>query len=314
MESIKQTLKQMTRFNRTGQAMEPLLNKLKQQPAITKFLSENPEAEEDLFSRYLAKAYEVMEAQQHCDHCPGLERCPNVLPGHQPHLIYDKGSITVTYQPCYLKRQADQQKRQQSLIKSYYVPKAVLKASFQTIDVSSPERSEALKEAGRFVERYLENPKLVNGLYLHGDFGVGKTYIMGAVLNRLAERARVESLMIYTPDFFREIKNAIQDQTVEEKLDYIRKVPLLVLDDIGAESMSPWIRDEVLGSILQRRMMDQLPTLFTSNYDLEELEAHLAYSNKSGTELLKARRLMERIRHYTVDIFISGKNRRSMNN
>ncbi|MDI5788502.1 hypothetical protein PO124_09190 [Bacillus licheniformis] len=40
----------------------------------------------------------------------------------------------------------------------------------------------------------------------------------------------------------------------------VKSTPILMLDDIGAESMSSWVRDEVLGAILQHRMSQQLPT------------------------------------------------------
>jgi primosomal protein DnaI len=311
VESIQQTLRQFSAFKERGPSLKGIVEQLKQEPVIEAFLQEVPEAATRLLEKDLTKAYEVVEADKHCQACPGLERCPNLLAGHQPQLIYDKGSLTVAYKPCSLKRTNDAQIRQKALIQSFYVPQDVLKATFRTLDKSDPGRQDAIEAAGLFVKHYLDDPRGIKGLYLYGQFGVGKTHIMGAIMNALAERAQVESLMVYTPDFFRELKGAIQDQTVEEKLEYTRKVPLLILDDIGAETMSPWIRDDVLGSILQRRMMNGLPTLFTSNYDLDELEEHLAYSNKSGTELLKAKRLMERIRYYCDAVSLSGMNRRA---
>lgn len=86
----------------------------------------------------------------------------------------------------------------------------------------------------------------------------------------------------------------------------------MILDDIGSETISSWIRDDVLGAILQYRMMEGLPTLYTSNLDYDELEEHLAYSQKSGAEQLKAKRIMERIRHYTIPQYIGGANRRTI--
>ncbi|GAY75012.1 helicase loader DnaI [Sporolactobacillus inulinus] len=101
-------------------------------------------------------------------------------------------------------------------------------------------------------------------------------------MKRLAERRHITSLIVYVPDFFREIKGAIQDHSVDEKLEVLKKTPVLILDDIGAETITPWIRDEVLGSILQYRMMDHLPTLYTSNFNYDELEDHFSYSQKAG--------------------------------
>ena len=57
-------------------------------------------------------------------------------------------------------------------------------------------------------------------------------------------------------------------------------------------------------------MAEKLPTLFTSNYDYDELEEQLAYSEKGGIERLKAKRIMERIKHFTTFVEVGGQNRR----
>ena len=63
-------------------------------------------------------------------------------------------------------------------------------------------------------------------------------------------------------------KNAINTGQVKEMLDQVKKAEILILDDIGAEQMSPWVRDEVLQVILQHRMQEILPTFFTSKFQL----------------------------------------------
>ena len=310
MESIKSVLLRWKGTMDVEKNYRRLFETVAGDPHILRFREEHPEATEAVLAKGLPKAVEYLEGIKACENCPGLDKCPTLLAGHTPRLTVDKGSLAIVYQPCPLKREADRRKRQAALIHSIYIPKEILKATFRTIDKSESGRHDALEAAARFVHQYLEDPAKAKGLYLYGPFGVGKTHIMGAILNALAEHKGVESMMVYTPDFFRELKGAIDDRTLDEKLDYIKTVPVLVLDDIGAETITPWIRDDILGSILQRRMMDRLPTLYTSNYDLEELEDHLAYSNKSGTERLKAMRLMERIRPFTVAVPVTGKNRR----
>ena len=111
----------------------------------------------------------------------------------------------------------------------------------------------------------------------------------------LAQR-RVKTVAVYVPEFLREMKQSIQDQTLNEKIDFVKRAPVLILDDFGAESMSAWTRDEVLGTILQYRMAEQLPTFFTSNFSYDELEHHLTYSQRGEKEVVKAARIMERIR------------------
>lgn len=308
MESIKSAVRKMAGSVDIDKHYKVLFEKVMGDPRVETFKKANPNVPDRMFMKALPKLVEFLEGAELCASCPGLDQCPSILKGYEPSLSIDKGTIEVVYHPCALKIQADREKRQSELIHSLYVPKDALKATFKTITKDQSGRLDALDAAGRFVQQYLQDPADAKGLYIYGPFGVGKTYIMGAILNTLAERKGVESMMVYTPDFFRELKGSIEDQTLNQKLDYIKSVPILVLDDIGAETMSPWIRDDILGSILQRRMMDNLPTLYTSNYDYDELEGHLAYSNKSGEESMKAKRIMERIRYLTNEVPVSGKN------
>ena len=83
-----------------------------------------------------------------------------------------------------------------------------------------------------------------------------------------------------------------------------------MLDDIGADSLSSWIRDEVLGVILQYRLQEKLPTFFSSNFSMAELQKHLTVNQRGDEETLKAARIMERIRFLSQEIIVSGPNRR----
>lgn len=82
-----------------------------------------------------------------------------------------------------------------------------------------------------------------------------------------------------------------------------------MLDDIGAETQSAWFRDEVLGSILQYRMMEQLPVFFTSNFNLQELIGQLE-ETRGKVEQVKAKRIIERIKQVSNIVKIDGENRR----
>ena len=84
-----------------------------------------------------------------------------------------------------------------------------------------------------------------------------------------------------------------------------------MIDDIGADSMSAWIRDEVLGVILQHRMQEQLPTFFSSNFNMDQLEQHLSVTQRGDEEPLKAKRIMERVRYLSREIWVIGENRRN---
>ena len=83
----------------------------------------------------------------------------------------------------------------------------------------------------------------------------------------------------------------------------------LLIDDIGAENNSAWARDEVLGTILQYRMDNDLTTFFTSNFTIEELETVLSETSK-GNDIIKSRRIIERIKCLTNELSLVSVNKR----
>ena len=95
----------------------------------------------------------------------------------------------------------------------------------------------------------------------------------------------------------------------KERFNYIKKINILLIDDIGAENVTPWGRDEILGTILQYRMENGLTTFFTSNLTYDELETVLSLS-KGKIEELKATRIMERIKNLSINMSLIGENRR----
>lgn len=307
MEPIRDTLAEMIKNDKFQSTFSKIKSKVLANREVQTFIKDQS-ITKPMLEKGLAKLYEFDRQQENCLACTGLENCANVIQGYSPELIVTHEAIDVTYHRCPLKVKYDEEQRQHQLFESLYIPKEVVNARLSQVDID-PERIEAIQLADQYIAEFKKG-KTQHGLYFYGDFGVGKTFLMCAIANELALQKNVKSLIVYTPDFFRELKNAIGDDTFHDKLNYIKTVPLLILDDIGSEAISSWIRDDVLGSILQYRMMEGLPTLYSSNYDYDGLEDHLAYSAKAGTELLKAKRIMERIRHYTIAQFIGGANRR----
>ena len=70
----------------------------------------------------------------------------------------------------------------------------------------------------------------------------------------------VSSTLLHYPSFVIDVKNAIGDGNVKTLVDELKLSEVLILDDIGAEQSTPWVRDEILQVILQYRMQENLPT------------------------------------------------------
>jgi primosomal protein DnaI len=294
------------RFPEQAGFIERKSQEIKRHPDIAQLIERHC-IDDKTLKQSLTRLYQYVTEIEHCRRCPGLSRCPNDMKGYTPHIDYNGVYFDFHYMPCNKKIADDNRRELEKRISSHYIPGEILNATFHEID-RDERRMDALNAVMAFCLRYREGEPR-KGLYLYGPLGVGKSYMLGAACRELAKRG-IPSLMVYLPDFLREIKTAIQDNSIDEKVSALQEVPVLVLDDIGAETVSAWVRDEILGAVLQYRVAANLPTLYTSNYSYDELENHLSYSYKGGLEEMKAKRIMERIRYYTDAYYVGGPNRR----
>ncbi|MBU5265610.1 primosomal protein DnaI [Virgibacillus proomii] len=308
MKPVQSTLQKWMRENKNFQEhYAKIKQEILNDPEIKTFLAKHPQLAKKEIDKNLIKLYEFKSQSKQCDKCTCLDKCINMLPGYSPILHVEGGELHLSYEKCFQRIDYEKQQEQQRLVQSLYMPKQILEAKIDYID-ADPKRSKAVREILNFIEKCKQNiPQ--KGLYLYGPFGVGKTYFLGALANKLKE-IYISSALIYMPEFVREMKASMKDDSLNTKLDYFKKADVLMLDDIGAEMQSSWFRDEILGSLLQFRMMEGLPVFFTSNYSMEELESHLALT-KTGVEKVKAGRVIERIKQVSQPIPVFSENRRT---
>ncbi|MED3571334.1 primosomal protein DnaI [Cytobacillus praedii] len=308
MEKINDTLKRLAGKEDFQKRYEMQRRETLNNPDVQAFLkSHEDEITADMINKSLIKLFDYSQQSRECNQCPSLEGCKNVMKGYHPKLVIQRGSIDLHYDKCPRKVMADEKRKNEKLIQSLYVPSDILHASFDSI-YEDDDRIDAVQKAASFLMSYKPDSKQ-KGIYFYGKFGVGKSYLLGAIANELANK-KVSSMIVYVPEFLREMKSSIADSSLNDKIAAIKKVPVLMFDDIGAETMSSWTRDEVLGPILQFRMLESLPTFFTSNFDFHELEHHLSYSQRGEEEKMKARRIMERIKYLAEPVLVEGPNRR----
>ncbi len=127
----------------------------------------------------------------------------------------------------------------------------------------------------RAYEVALEYRPEKGGLLFFGSCGVGKTHLAAAVAHRyLGQRA---VLFISCPEFLLELREEIQSVKKEKQrflFSLARNAQILVFDDIGAEKSSEWVQ-ETLFVLINHRYEQMLPTIFTTNYTLDELDLRL---------------------------------------
>lgn len=245
-----------------------------------------------------SKFQDTVECLKNCKNCKSLNECKNQNIGfvYYPEIYNDK--IEFYFKPCkYMKE--DIKKQDNKITRE----KEIDNASMKDLDINDKARVKVIKWITKFINSY-DNTKKNKGLYLHGSFGCGKTYIISAVFNELKKRG-YKAEIVYFPTLLRDLKSNFDE--LESTINYLENVDLLLIDDIGAEKVTEWSRDEILGTILQTRMNDYKTTFFTSNYSIDELEKRLAGDDNK----IAANRVIERIKILTDDIEIQqAENRR----
>lgn len=225
-----------------------------------------------------------------CLNCSGLSECKQASQGYQPKISYDGEKFEADYVPCkYLDslQQTVDKSRNLKLISCNFSS-----FNFENVFVNQ-NRQEVLLQIKKCINNY-ESGRISKGLYIHGQYGCGKTYLLGYLAKNLAENNH-KVIFAYYPDLVRMMKSAISTGELEDLIEELKEIEVLVLDDFGGEMLTSFIRDEVLGAILQDRMTNNRLTFMSSNLNEKLLFDHLKESNRDIDDL-RASRIFERIR------------------
>ena len=139
---------------------------------------------------------------------------------------------------------------------------------------SDPQNQERFAKCCQIARAFAENPK--GWLVLSGPSGCGKTHLAAAIANsRLKGGDSV--FFVIVPDLLDHLRTTFSpssDVAYDELFERVRNSPLLVLDDLGSQSSTPWA-EEKLFQILNHRFNAELPTVVTVN-SLKQLDKRLA--------------------------------------
>lgn len=231
-----------------------------------------------------------LDETSHCDTCKGLNECPNKNKGYTSR-ITNNGDVRLTCHPCKYQNVV----LKHSNFKTLYLPDTILSSNFDDFRLDTDARKKAYKFAHNFAQSF-KNGNANKGLYVCGNFQIGKTYFLAATASLLAQND-IDSVLIYFPDLVRYLKSSIGRPEFEEKINLLKNVDVLMLDDLGAEMSTPWVRDEILCPILNYRLQTKKPIFISSNLKPNELNDH--YTRIDGAEY-NARRLSERILNLSI--------------
>lgn len=143
-------------------------------------------------------------------------------------------------------------------------------------------------------------PDLLEGAYITGPSGVGKTYAACGAIRAFVEQ-RVREVMgewyyygkharfVDAPTWFQHMRSTYDHKGMSEQevFDRYSTCALLVLDDLGRGSRTDWATERIY-TLVNHRSANGLPTIITSNYDLGELASMLS-ADRKGMEAIASR-------------------------
>ncbi len=151
----------------------------------------------------------------------------------------------------------------------------------------SSERENAfyvLSKCREFVATATEDLRSATGLFISGRSGLGKTFLCSAICHALAENGIVPLYIVFS-DLIADIRATFQGDTPyseNELLEMARKVPVLVLDDLGAEQVTEFVASRLF-DIINYRRNEMLPLVISSNLSLGDVTQ--VYSERIGSRL-----------------------------
>ena len=137
----------------------------------------------------------------------------------------------------------------------------------------NPENQKQFNYCYEEAKKYAAEPK--GWLILTGPSGCGKTHMAAAIANQCI-RQGIPAFFVVVPDFLDHLRATFSpssEVTYDEFFEHVRNSHLLILDDLGTHSSTPWA-EEKLFQILNHRFNAQLPTVITT-ISVENLDERL---------------------------------------
>lgn len=148
-----------------------------------------------------------------------------------------------------------------------------------------PEDTQSLREAFDIAKVYAQNPQ--GWLVFYGPYGCGKSHLAAAIGNYQAGLGN-PPLFVGVPDLLDYLRAAFSPSSttsLDRRFYEIRSTRLLILDDIGTESATPWAREK-LYQLINYRYNAELPTVMTTASEPSRLDQRL-FSRMSDRRLCK---------------------------
>ena len=215
------------------------------------------------------KIYDFSEDIKNCKNCQGLKYCNKEPKFLVTNITYEDGVVDRNLLPC-----------------KKYLEQINFKKRFEVIDFGeefldnyiakdvSNVNSKSKKEVLRKYKESALLKKSNEWIFIKGDMSTGKSFFAATLCVDAARNKAFESIsFVDVPERFKQLTDLAFQKSPKfvELLDKIKNSEMLVLDDLGNEFRSDFVRDNVFFPILSYRAKNKLFTLITSNYSIEDI-------------------------------------------
>lgn len=270
------------------------LNEIKNHPLFANLNLTNSEISENII--YLKK---IIDEKNRCTLSDA-----NVCPYNSVHLYVKRANDKISFYNDYcdkMRHEIESNLYKKNILFNYY------ENSYDANNLINIEFKKDIEEnyknTGKIsaINRFLKNMSQNNGkgMYLYGEPGVGKTYLLLSFANSAAKFFNKKVAIVFVPDLVENIKNKF-DETYykkdnDELIDILKNVDVLFLDDIGAEYGSEWFYANHLLNILNYRYASRKMTFFSSNITIDKYMLKIKSKIKSPDAYINAKRIIQRI-------------------
>lgn len=279
---------------------ESLLS-LSKEKHIQEFLKEN-HLDTSIMSDYWVELLDYDHDYKACLHCSSLESCPKDSQGIKKNLVYRDHEIGLELESC---RYGKMWEEKRLLLEKFVITNVnddlLLTDLTQSDMLKKHDLTDNEKMTLAQIRKYIKEPTN-KGFFLHGEMGCGKTTLLAGLMNALAKKGK-EIGFIHFPTYLIDLKASFSNGGNEYALENLMKVEYLLLDGIGEENVTQWSRDEILLTILSYRLLNHMPTFFTSMYGYKDLNK--VYTIKKGDEI-RANTLTSKMKALSIEIMLDG--------
>ena len=236
-----------------------------------------------------------------CQSCQSLNQCPKDTIGMQKILKYYEGEIVLELQSCPFGKEIEKKRKLLDHFVMSNVSEDLMLTDLSSLKIveNAAKLSANHQNALGHILKYSQTPTS-QGLFLHGPMGGGKTTLLAGLMNSLAKKDK-QIGFIHFPTYLIDLKASFSSGDNEYAMDKLLKVDYLLLDELGEENITAWSRDEILLTILSYRLLNHLPTFFTSMYGYNELKK--VYTLKKGDEI-RANTIISKLKALSIEIML----------